>query len=263
MKILFVVVFALSISACSTVGQQQLASDDATSIEQSKKDNRDPWEGFNRQVFKFNDFLDRNLLKPVAKGYQWVTPDGVEHGVTNIFENLREVRTVVNGMLQWKWGTTVNSTGRFIVNSTVGVVGIFDVASGWGLEKKDGGEDFGQTLATWGVGSGPYLVLPLFGPATLRDGTGQITDSLVIRNDPVSYIEDDEARLGTQGLRIVDTRARLLGAEELLSGDRYSFVRDAYFQRRDFVIKDGNVEDDFGSESESYDDFEGFDDIEF
>ena len=275
MKILSVLLIAVLISACSSVNQKQAeASGPADPAQESavaltsenkasaKKVNRDPWEGFNRRVFGFNDFLDRNALKPVAQGYQWITPDPVEHGITNVFDNLREISTIVNGVLQWKWDTAANSSGRFLVNSTVGLVGIFDVAKGWGMERKDGGEDFGQTLAVWGVGSGPYLVLPFFGPSTVRDSAGTVVNNFTLV-DPVTYIDDNDTELGVRFLRIIDTRARLLSAEELLSGDRYSFVRDAFLQRRDYVISDGKVEDDFGGGDESYEDFEGFDDIEF
>ena len=129
----------------------------------------DPWEGFNRKVFVFNDTLDTYTLKPLAKGYRAITPDPVEDGISRMFSNLWEIVNVLNDVLQGKFGQAGNDTGRFLVNTTVGLVGFFDVADNFGLPKNDG-EDFGQTLGVWGVGEGPFLMLPLFGPSTLRDG---------------------------------------------------------------------------------------------
>ena len=131
-------------------------------------DERDPWEGLNRKIFAFNDTLDKYALKPIAEGYQWITPDPVEDGVSNVFSNLWELTTIANDLLQFKFGQAASDTGRFLVNSTVGLLGIFDVASHMGLEKHQ--EDFGQTLGYWGVEPGPYIVAPLFGSFTLRDG---------------------------------------------------------------------------------------------
>ena len=130
----------------------------------------DRWEGMNRVIYGFNDGVDRVLLKPIATGYRFITPDPVERGVRNVFGNLAYPTVIVNNLLQGKPGAAISDTGRFIVNSTVGVAGIFDVASNIGLEEHD--EDFGQTLAVWGVGSGPYVVLPFLGPSTLRDAFG-------------------------------------------------------------------------------------------
>ena len=257
MRIAFVIALMVSLAACSSVPNQDFAAADGEAAAPVAK-NPDPWEGFNRQMYRFNDVLDRAILKPAAKGYKAVTPDPVEHGVTNVFANLGEVSTILNSVLQWKWKSAAHSTGRFVVNSTIGLVGILDVAQRVGLEKTDG-EDFGQTLATWGVGSGPFVVLPFFGPSTIRDGLGSAVDWYV---DPVTHVEDTEANYALKALRTVDARARLLEVEELASGDRYSFIRDAYLQRRDYLINDGAVEDDFGGESE-YEEFEDFDDIEF
>lgn len=209
--------------------------------------NPDPWEGFNRSVYTFNDTMDRYFMKPVAQSYRAVTPDPVEDGISNVFDNLLEVRNIINDILQWKWGQAANDTGRFLVNSTVGVVGLFDVAQHIGLPENDGGEDFGQTLAVWGVGSGPYVVIPFLGPSTLRDGLGLPVDSQM---DLIGYIDHVPTRNTTWGAGFVDTRAGLLEAEELISGDRYTFMRDAYLQRREYVINDGAVEDDFGGEGD-------------
>lgn len=208
--------------------------------------NSDPWEGFNRAMFSFNEGADKYVLKPITKGYMFITPDPVEQGVSNVFSNLLEVTNVVNGLFQGKLGQAANDTGRFLVNSTVGLVGIFEVAEHLGLEKNEG-EDFGQTLAAWGVGQGPYVVWPLLGPSTLRDTGAMPVNSLT---DPIRYIDHVPTRNTTMGVELIDTRARLMDAEGLISGDKYSFVRDAYLQRRDYLISDGEIEDDFGSEDD-------------
>lgn len=207
-------------------------------------ESEDPWEGFNRKVFVFNDTLDTYLLRPVAKGYRAVTPDPVETGVSNVFKNLLEVRNVVNDLLQAKWGQAANDTGRFLVNSTVGVIGVFDVAQHWGMPRSDG-EDFGQTFATWGAGQGPYIVLPFFGSTTLRDAAGMPLNVLV---HPLYDVDHVRTRNTISGVDLVDTRAALLDAEKLISGDKYTFIRDAYLQRRNFLIHDGAVEDAFGED---------------
>lgn len=206
----------------------------------------DPWEGFNRKVFVFNDTLDTYLMRPVAKGYRAVTPDPVETGVSNVFKNLLEVRNVVNDVLQGKWGQAANDTGRFLVNSTVGLVGIFDVAQHWGMPRGDG-EDFGQTFATWGAGQGPYIVLPLFGSSTLRDAAGMPLNVLV---HPLLDVDHVPTRNTITAVDLVDTRAALLDAEKLISGDKYTFIRDAYLQRRNYLINDGVVEDTFGDDGD-------------
>ncbi|GIX21775.1 MAG: hypothetical protein KatS3mg121_0558 [Gammaproteobacteria bacterium] len=197
----------------------------------------DPWERFNRSVFAFNESLDRHVLEPVARGYRRVTPDAVETGIANVFANLGELRNTLNNLLQGKPGASLGSLGRFLVNGTLGLGGLFDVATPLGLERHD--EDFGQTLGRWGIGPGPYLVLPLLGPSTLRDGGGRIADRGV---DLVRTIEDDELRWGLRALDAVQTRARLLEAGELLDEaalDPYVFTREAYLQRRRAQVHDG------------------------
>ncbi len=204
-------------------------------------DPRDPWEGFNRSIFSFNDTAERWVLKPVAKGYTAVTPDPVERGVSNFFSNLLELRNVLNDVLQWKWGQAGNDFGRFLVNSTLGVAGIFDVARHLDLPKSDG-EDFGQTLATWGVGSGPYLVLPFLGPSTIRDTVGLPVDWAA---DPVSYIDHVPTRNSVRALDFIDRSTLLLEVGGLVSGDKYIFYREGYLQNRNFLINDGEIEDSF------------------
>jgi len=204
----------------------------------------DPFESYNRAMFSFNDKVDRWVLKPVTEGYRFVTPDFLEHGVSRMFSNLGEIIDVVNDVLQGKVGQAGNDAGRLLINSTFGIVGFFDVARHAGLEKSDG-EDFGQTFATWGVGKGAYIVLPLLGPSTLRDAPGLLLD---IHFDPVGKISHVPTRNHIYGAQVVSFRASFLEAEKLIKGDRYSFVRDVYLQRREFLINDGEVEDDFGDD---------------
>ena len=196
----------------------------------------DPWEGFNRRVYAFNDVIDRYALKPVAQGYDFITPEPVQTGVGNFFSNLGEIGTTINSVLQWKWANAGVSSGRFLVNSTLGVAGLLDPATQMGLTVNK--EDFGQTLAVWGVDAGPYVVLPLLGGRTLRHAGAIPAD---IYTDPVTYVEDDTTRWGLRILELVDLRAGLLDQEKLIRGDRYIFLRDAYLQRRQFMISDGET----------------------
>ncbi|WP_299199775.1 VacJ family lipoprotein [uncultured Amphritea sp.] len=198
--------------------------------------NVDPWEGFNRAMFSFNDTLDRYALKPVAQGYQAITPDIIETGVSNFFGNLSDIGSMLNNLLQLKGNAAGQDLGRVIFNSTVGLGGIIDIATPMGLPEHN--EDFGQTLGYWGVDTGPYLVLPLLGPSNIRDGIGRIPDSMV---DPVGEVNPIRTRNQLTALRIIDTRAGLFAAEELLTGDRYTAMRDAYMQRREFLVNDGKA----------------------
>lgn len=197
----------------------------------------DPWEGFNRAMFSFNDTLDTIALKPLTKGYKAIMPDAAEKGVSNFFDNLADVGTMINNLLQGKFENAVNDLARVSFNSTFGLAGVIDVATPMGIEKNN--EDFGQTLGHWGVESGPYLVLPFFGPSSVRDGIGKIPDSMV---DPVAHLDDTGARNALYLTRVIDTRSRLLDAEKLISGDKYTFIRDAYLQKREFDVLDGNLE---------------------
>lgn len=214
----------------------------------AEEKNPDPLESWNRKVFAFNDWADHYVMRPVATGYTRVTPDPVERGISRMFSNLGEVSNVVNALLQGKFSYAASSTGRFLVNSTVGLAGFFDVASHMELAKSDG-EDFGQTLGHWGVPSGPYLVLPLLGSSTLRDAPALAVD---LHTNPAYYIEDNAVRLGVAGLWAISSRADLLAAESLVSGDRYLFIRDVYLQRREYLVRDGEIEDDFGDFDDYY-----------
>jgi len=210
----------------------------------------DPLEGYNRAMYKFNDAVDTAVLKPVAKGYDAVVPDPISQGVSNFFSNLNDITVIINDLLQGKFEQAGRDTHRFVVNTTVGVGGIFDVASLTGLNKNN--EDFGQTLGVWGAEPGAYVVLPFFGPRNVRDSFGLIGDILT---DPVTYVEHDETRWALTGTRVIDTRANLLKAEKVLDEaalDEYSYVRDAYMQRRQSLVYDGNPPED--------DDFDVFED---
>jgi len=202
-------------------------------------DARDPIESFNRQVFEFNDVVDRAVLKPVAQAYRFVLPEPVRDCLGNAFSNLREPSNAINNFLQGKAIDAISDTCRFVVNSTVGLLGCFDPARQMGLEKHN--EDFGQTLGRWGAGPGPYLVLPILGPSSVRDAVG----TLVVESylDPNFYINDIPVRNWILGTRVVDQRAQLLQADDLISGaalDKYRFIRDGYLQRRRSLVYDGN-----------------------
>jgi phospholipid-binding lipoprotein MlaA len=200
--------------------------------------NEDPYEGFNRGVYKFNDTLDRAALKPLAKGYRKVTPGFVRTGIGNVLSNLEYPGTFVNQFLQGKWVLGFRDTGRFLLNSTLGVAGIFDVATPLGLEKND--EDFGQTLAFWGVSSGPFINLPLLGPSSMRDAPARAFDWLT---NPLQYTEIPwEAEWGQRVIAVVHQRSELLPLDETLQRtyDPYAFIRDAWTQQREFNVYDGN-----------------------
>lgn len=203
-----------------------------------RTDPRDPFERVNRAVFRFNDAVDRTVARPVARAYRRVTPDPVETGVSNFMDNITYPIVIVNDLLQGKFAAAARDTGRFLLNTTLGVAGVFDPATAVGLEEND--EDFGQTLGVWGVPPGPYLMLPFLGPSTVRDGIGRIADEY---SDPRNYIERDAVRYSILALRVVDTRARLLDADAALDRafDRYAFVRNAYLQRREYLVRDGDV----------------------
>ena len=236
-----------------------LASGGCASTQTAENTNPDdPWEGFNRKVFAFNDVLDRYALKPVARGYRTLTRDPVETGVGNFFSNLGEVRTALNSVLQGKPANAGLATSRFLINSTVGIGGLLDYATL--MEVTADKEDFGQTLAVWGWDDSRYLVLPFLGPSTLRDTTGLPAD---IAAYPVTYVEDDTVRISLTALSLIDTRAGLLDQEELIRGDRYRFIRDAYLQSRQFEVSDGELGDDpFASDTFDFDDSD-FDDSDF
>jgi len=234
-------VLALFVAGCATTGA---------------RDPADPLQPLNRGVYRFNDSLDRAALKPVALAYHDHTPSWLQTGVGNFFANLAYPGTALNDLLQGKFAAAGQDTLRFVINTTLGWGGVLDVASGAGLPHHD--EDFGQTLGKWGVPAGPYLMVPLLGPSTLRDLPSRVADTLL---EPLYWFDPGNARWVSLGLSIVDTRARLLPLDETLAGvyDKYGFVRNAYLQRRQFLVYDGNppeepleeeVLDDTGSDDE-------------
>lgn len=199
--------------------------------------NKDPMEGFNRTMFAFNEGLDAAIIRPVAKGYEFVAPTFVRTGVTNFFSNVADVFIAVNNLLQGKPVEAASDAGRFLVNSTVGIFGLLDVATEWGLEKHD--EDFGQTFGRWGMDTGAYLFLPVFGPRDVRDGVGLVLD---IAADPLVNINDMSVRNSLAALYIINNRAMLLPADKIIDEaalDKYSYLRDAYLQRRRSLVFDG------------------------
>jgi phospholipid-binding lipoprotein MlaA len=224
MRLLAVMLTSLLLAGCATT---------------EGSDPRDPWQGFNRKTYAFNDAVDKALLKPAAQGYVKVVPAPAREGVSNFLENLEDIGTSLNNFLQGKGAQGFSDAGRFLVNTVFGIFGLWDIATPLGLEKHY--EDFGQTLAVWGVPSGPYLVLPLYGPTTLRDAPAKVVDpswyySKAIDNNSIywSVFVVDKIRI----------RAALLESEKLLDEaalDKYSFIRDAWLQRRRNMIYDGNA----------------------
>jgi len=210
------------------------------SIAEDEDLNVDPFESTNRIVFEISDDLDTMIIRPVAEIYRDVTPRFIKNSVTNFFYNLSEVDTIINQLLQGKIVLAGQDSLRFLINSTIGIVGFVDVASRVGFERHD--EDFGQTLGYWGVPAGPYVFLPLIGPSTIRDSFSKPTSWFLSGNLSVS---DEEAKIFINLLDAVETRERLLVAEKLIVGDKYEFVKSVYLQTRNDLVFDGEVEDEF------------------
>ncbi len=267
-NVVFLLLFFLT--ACSNIGHN--SPDSASSRQNAKviriahfseKDNatdatnvankRDSWETFNRGVFRVNTGLDAFILKPVAKAYQFITPDLVDTGISNFFSNLGDISNSFNNLLQAKPRDAFNDSMRFVFNTSFGLAGFLDVASEMQFEKHH--EDFGQTLAKWGVGSGPYVMLPLLGPSTVRDASARL--SVDILTNPVSY--SNEA-IPLFAVDLIDKRAGLLSTEDSLqdlSTDPYSAIRDVWLQRRDYLIRDGKT--DQKEQSDLIDELESLD----
>ncbi|MGZ4960643.1 MAG: MlaA family lipoprotein [Methylomonas sp.] len=235
MALIGVGILAAALSGCATV---------------QKADPQDPWEGFNRSMQSFNDHLDDYVMKPVAKGYRWITPDFVNKGVTNFFANIDDIGVVANDALQGKFLQSGQDGARFLVNTTAGVAGLVDIGTMIDLPKHN--EDFDQTLGVWGVQSGPYLVLPIFGPSSPRGVVGLVGDAAT---NPFTYVGfclnpawiGAAVSTGAGALNAIDRRADLLGMEKVVSEaalDRYQFIRDAYQSNRKYLINDGNVPED-------------------
>ena len=199
----------------------------------------DPFEDLNRDIFIFNEKLDEKLLKPAALTYRKVTPQFARTGVTNFFNNLEEIDTTINQLLQGEIKYAFNDASRFVINSTIGLLGLIDVASKMGLERHE--EDFGQTLGVWGFNSGPYIMIPFLGPSNPRDLLSRPISSFL---SGTFAMEDNDAKLTFVGIDALETRERLLDAETLIIGDKYIFVKDAYVQSREYEINNGSTEDD-------------------
>ena len=220
----------LALGACASNDSQ---SDDET--------NNDPWEPINRPLHAVNDTLDTIIVRPVAKGYEFIVPAIMRQGVGNFSQNLRTPLNVITNLLQGKGSAAINEVGRFVTNSTIGVLGIFDVATATGLPARN--EDFGQTLAVWGVPAGPYVVVPFLGPRTLRS---VFVIPLNFLADPLFHYRNSSVRDKIYALRLLDVRQRLFKAEDLIkdSPDQYIAIRGAYLQHREFEIYDGNPPED-------------------
>lgn len=223
----------------------------ASSMALAEEKNPDPWEGFNRKIFAFNEGLDTYALKPLAQGYRFVTPQPVDRAFGNFFSNIGEIKTIVGDIAQLKMKQAGSDIGRLLVNTTLGFFGVFDVATRLGMPKHK--EDFGQVLGYWGVGSGPYLMLPFLGPSTVRDISGLVVEYNY--GVTVNALGENElegwAIVGLYGVQI---RAGFLDLEGAISGDKYSFIRSVYLQNREFLINDGQNSNDFGDED--WDEFE-------
>jgi phospholipid-binding lipoprotein MlaA len=227
------IIVAVALTGCAT-----------TTLKEAEQN--DPWKGWNRGAQSFNDGFDKHILKPVAKGYLNVTNNAVDDGVTNFFSNINDIGVTINDILQFKLLQGTKDFSRFIINTTAGVGGIFDWASKIDLTKHN--EDFGQTLGFWGVPSGPYLVLPFFGPSSPRDTVGLIGDAAM---DPITYVSifggfaGSATSVGTSALDVTDYRAGVMSTEKVVDeatdGDRYDFLKSSYLQHREFLIHDGNV----------------------
>ena len=199
----------------------------------------DPFEDLKRDIFIFNEKLDEKLLKPAALTYRKVTPQFARTGVTNFFNNLEEIDTTINQVLQGEIKYAFNDASRFVINSTIGLLGLIDVASKMGLERHE--EDFGQTLGVWGFNSGPYIMIPFLGPSNPRDLLSRPISSFL---SGTFAMEDNDVKLTLIGIDALETRERLLDAETLIIGDKYIFVKDAYVQSREYEINNGSTEND-------------------
>ncbi len=220
----FIVLSLLMLAGCATSPKSDI-------------DNNDPFESFNRASYGFNSAIDNAILRPVAKGYDAVMPKPVKVGISNFFTNLDGIPTIVNDILQGKISDAGNDFGRLLINTSLGLGGFMDVATDLGLQQHD--EDFGQTLAAWGVNPGPYLIIPFLGPSTTRDAIARPVDSYY---SPKKDIEDVRTRNTIYALELIDLRYRLLAIDSQLEDalDEYSFVRDAFLMRREYQVYDGN-----------------------
>ncbi|MEH6469926.1 MAG: VacJ family lipoprotein [Halopseudomonas sp.] len=234
-----------SIQALLVVGLLAISS-----LVQADNAEVDPWEAFNRKTFVFNEYFDRHLLLPITRGYIAVLPQPVRTGVSNFFGNLDDVVSLSSNLLQLKFHNAAQDGSRIAANTVFGLGGLIDVATPIGVPKQY--EEFGQVLGYWGVPSGPYLVLPFLGPSNVRDGLSWYPNAML---HPTSYAEQNRVYWALFSVWMIDKRAGLIQAEGLISGDKYSFIRDAYMQRREFLVNDGMIVDGFGDDAFGDDDF--------
>ena len=230
-----VLALALAAGGCASIGPYD-----------EFRSKRDPLENFNRAVFGVNEALDQSVFRPLAKGYEWAVPELGRWMIGNVFDNLADLWTAANQLLQGKPALAANDLGRFAINTVFGFGGVTDMAADFGLRKHR--EDFGQTLGVWGFGTGPYLVLPVLGPSSFRDGIGLVLD---MQANPLREIDSSGRRNNATLLRAIDARASLLKATDVIEGvalDKYLFVRDAYLQRRRSLVYDGNAPPDYGDD---------------
>lgn len=218
-------VLALTLTVCATQVEAQ-----ATAY--------DPWEGINLKVHRFNEVLDSAVLRPTANAYVRVVPSVARRGVSNFFSNINDVTVLLNNVLQFKLTAAASDTGRIVLNTTLGLGGLVDVATPAGLEKNN--EDFGQTLGKWGVAPGPYVVLPLFGPSTLRDTFGLTADTFT---NPMTHHDEPAVRNSAFVLQQLDRRVAALAVDSMMMGDAYIFTREAYLQQRQYLVTDGQIQD--------------------
>lgn len=212
--------------------------------------NDDPFEALNREILEFNDAADAAVLRPIAVVYDDIMPMPIRRGLMNAYDNLTDINGALNAVLQGRPVRAGKNTGRVLINTTLGLFGVLDVASDMGIDRYK--TDFGHTLARWGVPEGPYVMMPFLGPYTIRAGVGDITDSFMSANDYL--VDDDRITWGSRGWRALEYRADLLEAEELITGDRYVFIRDAYLQNREALVNDGVIVDTFSDfEDEDWD----------
>ena len=229
LRIIIIGLIALMISGCATYSGNAMTNPS------------DPWQAVNRPVFAVNDTFDKMLFKPLAKGYNALTPDPVQNAITNFFSNLGEIDNAINNLFQGKPVQFATSIGRLAINSTVGIGGLFDVAAYAGLERAQ--EDLGQTFGTLGMQAGPYVVLPLLGSSSIRDIPGRIVSMYI---NPLSWLDDVSFRNIMVGVNAVDSRANLLAKEDIaseISNDKYTLYRDSFLEEREFEISDGNLSD--------------------
>ena len=237
--LLFLLFFTLLQPLCAQDEAEYAAQDGGAQLSGSS---RDPWEKFNRKIYRFNQGVDRIFFKPLAGRSKGVIPGPVTLGVRNFFSNLNEINIAVNNLLQGKFKHALSDGGRFVVNTTMGLGGLFDVATLMKLEKHY--EDFGQTFGKWGASSGPYLVVPLLGPSSVRNAVGLVGDYAL---DPVLYAPQAEVVVGLFILRAASMRNDLFSVTEIMEQaalDPYAFERDSWLQKREFDIKDGSFEDE-------------------